>query len=351
MWRRLGLVLFGVAVGALGLWAAQATIGDKPEPSPTDSVLTYTVAQETVERSAPIIVVAERSRELVAVNLLDGVVTRVPDLEGAVPTGTVVYEVAGVPVRVVEGGVPFYRELSPGLTGEDIAQLQAALVELGYLQGEPDGQFGASTSAAVREWRRELGLADGDGVALGELIAVPDLPRMVSVADEITVGSLAAMGSDALFVLSDEPSFELPLSDAQAQAMDPAASLVVTHDGMEWPAQVTTSRNDPERGLVVLMLAGLDGGLVCGEACDSLPAEGGAQLRGRMVSVPPTTGPAVPLAALETDADGTVWVRLEAGSRRPVEVLATAGGLAIVEGVQVGERLLVGGRPDGDPDG
>ncbi len=326
-------------------------MGSRPQASPPASALTYTVAEETVERSSPVIVVAERSRDLVAVNLLEGVVTRVPDLQGATSTGTVVYEVAGMPVRVVEGAVPFYRDLMPGLEGEDVSQLQAALVELGNLQIEPDGRFGASTAAAVREWRRELGLVAADRVALGELIAVPELPRLVSVGDEIRVGRLAVVGSDALFVLRDEPRFELPLSDAQAQAMDPAATVVVEHDGMEWHAKVATSRTNTERGEVVLMLDGLDGGPVCGEACDTLPAEGRSQLRGRIVSVPPTTGSAVPLAALQTDADGTVSVRLETGTQRTVEVLATAGGLAIVEGVDIGERVLVGARSDGDEGG
>lgn len=344
---RLALVLFGAAIGIAGLWAGQVTIGDQPAAASPDSLLAYTVAEDTVERSMPVIVVAERTRDLVAVNLLSGVVTRVPVLDGAAETGTVVYEVAGVPVQIVEGAVPFYRDLAPGVAGEDVAQLQSALVALGHLQIEPDGQYGASTAAAVREWRRDAGRAAGDRMPLGELIAVTGLPRLVSVADEISVGRIATAGSDALFVLSREPSFELPLSEAQAQAIDPAATLVIEHQGMEWQAAITTSRSNPEQGQVVLGLAGLDGGPVCGQECDTLPAEGSAQLRGRLVSVPATTGPAVPVAALETHANGMVSVRLESGSLRPVEVVATAGGLAIVEGLDVGERVLVGGQPDG----
>lgn len=351
-WRRVGRGLLPVLVGVVGVvvgvWAGRATIGEGPSVDPPASFLTYTVGEETVERSLPIIVVAERPRELVAVNLVGGVVTRVPDLEGAAATGTVVYEVAGVPVRVVEGAVPFYRELGPVLQGEDVAQLQAVLVALGYLEAEPDGRFGASTSAAVRAWRRDLGLGDGNRVALGELIAVPGLPRLVSVDDGIQVGRLAAVGSDALFVFSAEAVFEVPLTDAQALALHPEAALVVEHDGMVWQARVVSSRSDPGRGQVVLSLAGLDGGPVCGEACHTLPVEGRVQLRGRMVSVPQITGPAVPVAALQTDAAGAAWVRLETGVLRPVEVLAIAGGLAIVEGVEVGERVLVGGGNGGE---
>lgn len=350
IWPRVPLVGLGVAIGAIGLWAAQATIGNRLTASPDQPPMTYTVGEETVERSMPVVVVAERSREVVAVNLLDGIVTRVPDIEGSVSTGDVVYEVAGVPIRVVEGAVPFYRELGPGLAGEDVRQLQAALVALGHLEIEPDGRFEASTAAGVRAWRRELRLGDGERVALGELIAIPDLPRFLSIGEEIRVGRLAPVGSDALFVLSEEPTFELPLTQAQAQAIDPAATLVVVHEGLEWPAVIAATEDDPDRGQVVLHLAGSDGGPVCGEACDTLPAAGRSQLRGRLVSVPPTSGPAVPVAALRTDADGTVWVRLETGGRRQVEVLASAGGLAVVDGIEIGERLLVDDPSSGGED-
>jgi peptidoglycan hydrolase-like protein with peptidoglycan-binding domain len=250
----------------------------------------------------------------------------------------------------VEGDVPFYRELGLGLVGQDVRQLQAALVALGYLRIEPDGRFEASTAAGVREWRRELGLAEDDRVALGELIAVADLPRIVTVGVEIEVGRLASVGSEALFVLSEEPTFELPLTEAQAQAIDPAATLVVVHEGLEWPAVITATRDEADRGQVILQLAGSDGGPVCGEACDTLPTAGRSQLRGRIVSVPPTSGPAVPVSALQTDADGTAWVRLETGGRREVEVLASAGGLAVVDGIEIGERLRVGDPPSGGED-
>ncbi len=349
-WPAVLTVLLAVGVVLAVLWAGLATMGNRAPGSPSQEPSTYTVGEETVERSLPVIVVAERSRELVAVNLLDGVVTRVPDLRGAARIGAVVYEVAGVPVRVVEGDVPFHRELRPGLEGEDVVQLQAALIELGHLGIDPDGHFGAATSEAVRQWRRESGF-DGDRVPLGELIAVPDLPRMVLVADGIQVGTLAGVGSEALFVVSEEPRFEVPLSESQAQAIDSATAIVLEHDGLEWHAEATTSRREPERGQVVLMLAGPEGGPVCGEACATLPAQGRVQLRGRIVSVPPTTGPAVPVTALRTDAAGTVWVRLEAGGTRKVVVLAMAGGLAIVEGLEVGERILISGGSNGGDDG
>lgn len=355
MWRslirRFSPVIVGGLIATIGLWAAWATTSARPPVDVPDPFVTYTVAEETVERSLPIIVVAERSIVPVAVNHLQGVITRVADLREPVPVGTVVYEVAGVPVRLVEGAVPFYRDLGPGVEGEDVFQLQAALFELGYLQSEPDGRYAESTSEGVREWRRDLGLEDGEDVALGEVIAVPSLPRLVRVADEIATGRLVAPGSDAISLLSEPPTFEAPLSDAQAQTIDPAAVVVIEFGDLEWRANIASSQIEPEQGQVVLTLVGEDGGAACGSDCDSLPAEERLQLRGRVVSVPATTGPAVPVAALDTDAQGRARVRLESGAMRRVTIVAIAGGLAIVEGVEVGERVQLIGQSDGNEDG
>ncbi len=343
-------MMVGIGVGAGAIWAVQAVLGDAPEPMPTQNALVYTVAEESVERSMPVIAVADRPRETVAINLLDGMVTRITEFETRVSSGDVVYEVAGVPVRVVEGTVPFYREMGPGMNGDDIRQLQTVLVDLGYLSIEPDGAFRTSTSTAVRAWRRDLGLPAGDRVALGELIAIAGLPRILEVAEGIQVGRLVFAGADALVALGDEPMFELPVTEEQARTLESVESLVVEHEGTEWGARVVASRNDPERGVIVLTLIGLDGGPVCGSSCDSLPA-GRIQLRGRAVMIPPTQGPAVPVAALRTEPNGDVWVRLESGEQRTVNVLATVGGLSIVEGLEVGDRLVVGGGSDVDENG
>ena len=45
-----------------------------------------------------------------------------------------------------------------GSTGEAVSQLQRKLIELGYLSGKPDGQFGQWTAAAVKEAQKDLGL-------------------------------------------------------------------------------------------------------------------------------------------------------------------------------------------------
>lgn len=77
------------------------------------------------------------------------------DLVGA---GDVLAEVAGRPLVALHGAEPAYRDLRPGDSGKDVAQLRQALRELGFpSSGDADGVFGAATKRAVTDYYRSLG--------------------------------------------------------------------------------------------------------------------------------------------------------------------------------------------------
>ena len=76
---------------------------------------------------------------------------------GQVVEGQAVVEVSGRPMLAIAGTVPVYRDLRPGLSGKDVAQLQAALGRLGFSGVETDGVFGPGTKAAVAGWYERLG--------------------------------------------------------------------------------------------------------------------------------------------------------------------------------------------------
>lgn len=63
-----------------------------------------------------------------------------------------------------EDDVVLYRTLRQGDSGEDVAYMQRRLIELGYLAGEADGQFGSATLAAVKAFQKANSLTV-DGVA------------------------------------------------------------------------------------------------------------------------------------------------------------------------------------------
>jgi hypothetical protein len=62
-------------------------------------------------------------------------------------------------VFVLQGEVPVYRDLFPGLSGEDVRQLEAALERLGLAPGPVDGVFDQETAAAVTNWYSSAGYA------------------------------------------------------------------------------------------------------------------------------------------------------------------------------------------------
>lgn len=87
------------------------------------------------------------------------VITKIIAEAGAeLKQGQVLLEVAGRPVFALKGSVPVYRDLRPGATGKDVAQLQQALKELGHpTGGDPDGTFGAGTKTALTAFYASIG--------------------------------------------------------------------------------------------------------------------------------------------------------------------------------------------------
>lgn len=55
------------------------------------------------------------------------------------------------------------RLLKKGMKGDDVMELQTLLIQLGYLEGKIDGDFGSKTEAAVKEFQKAMQLeADGE---------------------------------------------------------------------------------------------------------------------------------------------------------------------------------------------
>ena len=61
--------------------------------------------------------------------------------------------------------------LASGATGERVSQMQQRLKELGFYNGQVDGQFGSGTRGAVQAFQRQHGL-DADGIAGEKTLAV-----------------------------------------------------------------------------------------------------------------------------------------------------------------------------------
>ncbi len=135
----------------------------------------------------------------------------------------------GQPILAIATGNP--------LEGDDVLQLEEALVALGYTGPVVDGVWDAGTSDAVLAWQRDVGLEDDGIVNLGEVVF---LPAPVRVNDVLaSVGSSVNPGTPVLGVSSSDQfvTFDLPAAD---QGLVTVGQEVVIEmpDGSDTPGRV-----------------------------------------------------------------------------------------------------------------
>jgi peptidoglycan hydrolase-like protein with peptidoglycan-binding domain len=86
-----------------------------------------------------------------------GLLATVPLRNAQIKEGDVLLTASGRPVFVFQGSVPAYRDLVPGISGEDVRQLKQGLKRLGFDPGPVDGTFDRQTSAALAKWYKAKG--------------------------------------------------------------------------------------------------------------------------------------------------------------------------------------------------
>lgn len=343
-------VLLALGIGFL---AGRVTLAPPQATTQADdSSVTVEVVERELGRVLTLSTTVERASAPAAVNRLEGTVTAVGP-GGEVNNGDVLYAVDGVAVRVIAGPVPFHRSLGEGDSGPDVAQLQAALVAAGHSTETPDGQWRSATTAAMKAWQKAAGQAETGAMALGELVAVPTLPAQVTLdATLLWPGAALAGGEVVVRAMSGDPTFAMILTPQQAELVPPQTTVTVRHGDHAWNG-VTGDPVPTDAGMNVPVTAP-DGGLVCGADCGTLP--GRANLLTDVQVVPQETGPVVPVAAIVTQPDASTSVTVVApggDETRTVTVRTVADGLAVVDGVNVGEHVRVFGqsspRPESSP--
>ncbi len=189
--RRTALaVIAAVAILAAGIgWFAGQRIKSPAE-----------IAAETEAPEASLITVPVEERELSTSVVLRGqvefddvaeipvnpsvegstIITNVPLATGdELIEGAVAIEVAGRPLFVLEGELPVFRPLAPGVEGPDVRQLETALARLGYEPGEVDEVFDNNTEDAIAEFYRAAGYRPNEPTSdeLAQLQAARDRVR------------------------------------------------------------------------------------------------------------------------------------------------------------------------------
>ncbi|HWJ08281.1 MAG TPA: efflux RND transporter periplasmic adaptor subunit, partial [Nocardioides sp.] len=103
-----------------------------------------------------------------------GTVTWLPASGRVVHEGQALYRIDTLPVVRLDGSVPAWRELGPGIDdGADVEQLEEALLRLGYgsdVGMEADGEWTWTTTHAVEEWQEDNDLDETGRLPLGSVV-------------------------------------------------------------------------------------------------------------------------------------------------------------------------------------
>jgi peptidoglycan hydrolase-like protein with peptidoglycan-binding domain len=279
--------------------------------------------------------------------------------------GSVILEVAGQPLFVLQGSVPAYRNLEPGESGSDVAQLQAGLESLGYsVGGDTSGVFGAGTASAVAAFYTALGYpvptapasvkaggkkaAASPMVPLAEIMFVPRFPaRVVKVA-----GPVGQEASGSLVTLSmGDPAIAGQLPPSDAGLVKPGMTVTISDQatGLTRRGSVRSVGNRTKTTGSISGGVYLPMRIVPGQP---LPASMIGHDVSLTITAAHSAGPvlAVPEAAVFARADGRLYVtvvRKGSDIQVPVRVGETGNGMVGIKPAgggtpAPGERVVVG---------
>lgn len=272
-----------------------------------------------------------------------GVITAVLAQSGLLEPGAVLLRIDERPVALVPGRVPAFRELRLGSHGRDVNALQRHLASLGYRVDTSLSRYSSVTAAAVRRWQRQLDRPATGIVALGDVVFIPPaaLAAPLRWTEAVAVGATLGAGTPILEQLASTPTLTIEFGGSLPAQLEPGLAAEVVFAGDAQRA-VTLSPIHQEPGRTWATLDPVDDALCAGAEClELVPAGGETPLDVTFTLVPETTGPLVPVAAVQSDAAGQAFVALPDGSRRTVTIRVASGGSAIVDGVSVGDEIVL----------
>jgi hypothetical protein len=148
--------------------------------------------------------------------------TSLPQAGQTIRQGQPLYEANETPVVLLYGSVPAYRDLSEGMTGGDVRELNADLVKLGYATAAAMGPasgwdyFSSETAYALDLLQSHLGLTETGSLPLGQAVFLPSAIQVTGLGTGAVLGATAAAGSVVLTGSSLIPMVTIDL-DASMQ--------------------------------------------------------------------------------------------------------------------------------------
>jgi hypothetical protein len=175
-----------------------------------------------------------------------GTFTWLPRVGRTLYQGQVIYRISGSPAVLLYGSVPAYRDLSEGMTGADVTELNTDLVKLGYATRAALGPrsgwdyYSAETAYAVEQLQAKLGLTETGTLSLGEAVFLPGPALITGWGSTTTLGGQATPGSVVLTASSTTPAVTIDLDAGQQSEVKTGDPVSITlPDGSITPGVIT----------------------------------------------------------------------------------------------------------------
>ena len=250
-WVAAGVVAV-VAVAGVAVAGARGVAGGSGSPSAGVAASAYrtaiaTVARRSLVSQTPVDATMGYAGSWNVVNQATGTFTALPAAGRVLRQGQVIYQVSGAPVVLLYGSVPAWRDLSEGMTGPDVTELNAALVKLGYASAAALGPrsgwdyFSGETAYAVGLLQTHLGLTVTGTLPLGQAVFLPGAARITGLGATTVLGAAAAPGTAVLTATSTSPVVSIALDAGQQTEVKKGDKVSVTlPDGTTTPGVVSS---------------------------------------------------------------------------------------------------------------
>lgn len=204
---------------------SQSGLADNADPTGL-----YTVARQDLSSQTQVPATLGYAGSYSVVNQAQGTVTAIPAVGQVVSQGQVLYQVSGSPVALLYGSTPAYRTLSSGLTGVDVAELNADLVALGdattaEIPAASD-TFTSATVTALEKLQAALGVVQNGTLTLGQAVFLPTAARITLVS--ATLGAPAQPGQSVLQATSTTRQVSIALDTSEQSEVAVGDNVTIT---------------------------------------------------------------------------------------------------------------------------
>ena len=337
----MSLALVGGLIGAAFILGRSSTRTTTAQPAAASDA-TVVARSGALEETRQFQVSMQWQSDRSLLGRLGGTITSVGLLNGSasvVDEGSVLYAVDGRPVVAMSGEQPVFRAIEDGTKGDDVRQVQLFLQRVSGDSLRVDGTWGNESARAWVAWQHTQHLPESATITLGEIVFVPNLPRLVAPGEALVLGGVLTTLDKIASLLRPIPLAYADVSKDMASILPAGISVDLEGPSGSISARVSTRRTATETGNIRIELD--LGSVGCAAWCSSIMVGAATSFRGIAQISPLVKGTILPIGVLRTGTGNGTSVVLANGAVVDVIVRVKVGAEAVVEGVKPGDRVTI----------